>query len=138
MHLEVTENVLWEASQSATAGLRVLRDLGIKVGLDDFGTGYSSLSYLRQFPLDFIKIDQSFMADIDSDPRGRSIVASIVAIAHALDLLVVAEGVETEGQLRVLEDLQCEFAQGFLFATAVEAGEIPPLLAAGRSALISA
>ena len=99
LQIEVTERVLMEASNSAMSGLRALRDLGLQIGLDDFGTGYSSLAYLRQFPLDFVKIDKSFIDDLDRDPRERAIVAAIIGLAHALDLTVVAEGVETLGQL---------------------------------------
>ena len=84
-----------EASNSAMTGLRGLRDLGVKVGLDDFGTGYSSLAYLRQFPLDFVKIDKSFIDDLVTDQRVRAIVTAIIVLSHALGLTVVAEGVET-------------------------------------------
>ena len=76
-------------------GLRTLRDADVQVGLDDFGTGYSSLSYLRQFPLDFVKIDKSFIHDLDRTGSDRAIVAATIGLCHALDLVVVAEGVET-------------------------------------------
>ena len=95
--IEVTEQVLMEASNSAMTGLRALRDLGVKVGLDDFGTRYSSLAYLRQFPLDFVKIDKSFIDDLTIDPKVRAIVGAIIVLSHALDLTVVAEGVELAG-----------------------------------------
>ena len=114
LHVEVTERVLMEASNSAMSGLRTLRDAGIKVGLDDFGTGYSSLAYLRQFPLDFVKIDKLFIRDITAAAGEGAIVAAIIALAHALGLYVVAEGVETVGQLDVLHQLRCDCAQGFL------------------------
>lgn len=116
LHIEVTERVLMEASNSATTGLRVLRDAGVQVGLDDFGTGYSSLAYLRQFPLDFVKIDKSFIDELDRADGARAIVAAIIELSHALGLIVVAEGVETRAHLRALEDLHCDQAQGFLFA----------------------
>jgi len=86
------------------------------VGLDDFGTGYSSLAYLRQFPLDFVKIDRSFISDLDRAEEQRAIVAAIIGLSHALHLTVTAEGIETELQLTILEELECDRAQGFLFA----------------------
>ena len=120
LRIEVTERVLMEASNSAMTGLRALRDAGVQVGLDDFGTGYSSLAYLRQFPLDFVKLDKSFINELEHDDGARAIVAAIVDLAHAIHLKVVAEGVETPAHLRVLEDLHCDQAQGYLFAAAAE------------------
>ena len=116
LQLEVAERVLMEASNSAMTGLTVLRDAGVKVGLDDFGTGYSSLSYLRLFPLDFVKIDQSFIRDLGREGTERAIVASIIELSHALGLQVVAEGVETPAQRDHLVSLGCDRAQGFWFA----------------------
>jgi EAL domain-containing protein (putative c-di-GMP-specific phosphodiesterase class I) len=118
-----------EASNSAMTGLRALRDLGVVVGLDDFGTRYSSLAYLRQFPLDFVKIDKSFVDDVVIDPKVRAIVAAIIVLAHALDLTVVAEGVELPDQGQVLMDLGCDRAQGFLYGRSgpSEAVESPVL-----------
>jgi EAL domain-containing protein (putative c-di-GMP-specific phosphodiesterase class I) len=114
--IEVTEQVLMEASNSAMTGLRALRDLGVKVGLDDFGTRYSSLAYLRQFPLDFVKIDKSFVDDLVTDPKVRAITGAIIMMSHALDLTVLAEGVELASQRQILIDLGCDRAQGFLYA----------------------
>ena len=114
LQVEVTERVLMEASNSAMTGLRVLRDAGVPVGLDDFGTGYSSLAYLRQFPLDFVKIDRSFVHALTLAPGEDAIVAAIVGLSHALGLIVVAEGVETTHQLESLRSLGCDRAQGFL------------------------
>jgi diguanylate cyclase (GGDEF)-like protein/PAS domain S-box-containing protein len=131
LQLEVTERVLMEASNSAITGLRGLRDAGVQVGLDDFGTGYSSLAYLRQFPLDFVKIDKSFIDDMERDAGNVAIVAAIISLSHALELTVVAEGVETEQQLRILEDLDCDRAQGFLFAKSAEPAAIDRLVRAG-------
>jgi EAL domain-containing protein (putative c-di-GMP-specific phosphodiesterase class I) len=116
LQLEVTEQVLMEASNSAMTGLRTLRDLGVGVGLDDFGTRYSSLAYLRQFPLDFVKIDKSFVDDVVIDLKVRAIVAAIIVLSHALELTVVAEGVELADQGQVLIDLGCDRAQGLLYA----------------------
>ncbi len=133
LQLELTERVLMEASNSAITGLRGLRDVGVQVGLDDFGTGYSSLAYLRQFPLDFVKIDKSFIDDMVRVTGNLAIVGAIINLAHALGLTVVAEGVETAQQLRILEGLQCDRAQGFLFARSIEPGAIDEFVHAGPS-----
>ena len=114
LQVEVTERVLMEASNSAMTGLRALRTAGVLVGLDDFGTGYSSLAYLRQFPLDFVKIDRSFVQGLTATPGEDAIVAAIIDLSHALGLIVVAEGVETPGQVDSLRSLGCDLAQGFL------------------------
>jgi diguanylate cyclase (GGDEF)-like protein/PAS domain S-box-containing protein len=124
LQIEVTEQVLMEASNSAMTGLKTLRDAGVKVGLDDFGTGYSSLSYLRMFPLDFVKIDRSFIRELALGFTERAIVASIIDLSHALGMAVVAEGVESQSQLEELKALGCDRAQGFLMATAGPPGLI--------------
>jgi diguanylate cyclase (GGDEF)-like protein/PAS domain S-box-containing protein len=129
LQIEVTERILMEASNSAMSGLRALRDAGVHIGLDDFGTGFSSLGYLRQFPLDFIKIDKLFVDDLEHDHRERAVTAAIIVLSHALDLTVVAEGVQTPGQRRVLLDLNCDRAQGFLFARSGEPSVIDGLVA---------
>ncbi len=116
LQVELTERVLMEASDSAITGLRALRDAGVPVGLDDFGTGFSSLAYLRQFPLDFVKIDRSFLGGAAAAVDNDAIVAAIVGLSHALGLAVVAEGVETQRQLESLVSLECDRAQGFLLA----------------------
>jgi EAL domain-containing protein (putative c-di-GMP-specific phosphodiesterase class I) len=128
LQIEVTERVLMEASNSAMTGLKLLREAGVKVGLDDFGTGYSSLSYLRQFPLDFVKIDQSFIHKLALGATERAIVGSIIDLSHALEMGVVAEGVEAEGQLDQLMSLGCDRAQGLLFASAGPPGVIEDLV----------
>jgi len=126
--IEVTERVLMEASNSAMDCLRTIRELGVPVGLDDFGTGYSSLAYLRQFPLDFLKIDQSFIRQLQEGAENLAIVTAIIQLAHALDLSVVAEGVETAEQLQILTRLRCDRAQGFLFGRAEDPGAIAALV----------
>ena len=131
LQIEVTERVLMEASNSAMTGLRTLRDADVQVGLDDFGTGYSSLSYLRQFPLDFVKIDKSFIHDLDRSDGDRAIVAATIGLCHALDLVVVAEGVETERQLQLLESLDCDRAQGFLLSASAEPTAVEELVVSG-------
>jgi diguanylate cyclase (GGDEF)-like protein/PAS domain S-box-containing protein len=138
LQIEVTERVLLEASNSAMAGVRALRDLGVQVGLDDFGTGYSSLAYLRQFPLDFVKIDRSFVAELDGEPGDRAIVSAIIGLCHALELNVVAEGVETEKQLAILEELGCDRAQGFLFAASAAPETLDAFVNAGARQTIVA
>ena len=132
LQVEVTERVLMEASNSAMSGLKVLRDAGVKVGLDDFGTGYSSLSYLRLFPLDFVKIDRSFIQELALGVTERAIVASIIDLSHALGMAVVAEGVETQAQVDRLVTLGCDRAQGFLFAAPGPAQAIEDRVLAGR------
>lgn len=112
---EVTETLLIEHFDYAADVMRRIRDLGCPVGLDDFGTGYSSLSYLRRLPLDFIKIDGTLTAGIDSDHEARSIVGAIIAMGDALDLDVIAERVETPSQAATLAELGCPHAQGYLF-----------------------
>ena len=129
LHIEVTERVLMEASNSAMTGLRGLRDAGVQIGLDGFGTGYSSLAYLREFPLDFVKIHRSFIDVLERDQREQAVVEAIIVLAHTLSLTVVAVGVETETQRRILEDLECDRIQGFLVASAGAPGEIDRLAA---------
>jgi diguanylate cyclase (GGDEF)-like protein len=121
LSIEVTEHVLMQTSHSAVASLAELRAAGVHVGLDDFGTGFSALSYLQDFPLDFLKIDRSFVERITADKRSASIVASIIGLAHALGLSVVAEGVQTTRQLAQLRRFGCDRAQGYLFAPAISA-----------------
>ena len=133
MSIEITERVLMEASNSALEGLGVIRSLGVKVGLDDFGTGYSSLAYLRQFPLDFVKIDSSCIRQLADNTSERAMVTAIIGMAHALQLSVVAEGVETPEELAILKALGCDRAQGFLFSHPVDASTFGALLANGST-----
>jgi EAL domain-containing protein (putative c-di-GMP-specific phosphodiesterase class I)/GGDEF domain-containing protein len=114
--LELTENVAMDRPAAATTLLMRLRAMGIRISIDDFGTGYSSLAYLRQFPVDTLKIDRSFVRRIAHDKDTAAIVSGIMAMATELGLQVVAEGVETDEQRTVLQSLQCQSAQGFLFA----------------------
>ena len=116
VELEITESLLMNASDDIHQALRALKDLGIRLAIDDFGTGYSSLAYLKQFSFDIVKIDKSFVRDLETNAESRAITGAIVAMAHALRKEVVAEGVETEGQLAILRGLACDQIQGYLFA----------------------
>ncbi|MDP9348672.1 MAG: EAL domain-containing protein [Gemmatimonadota bacterium] len=128
LKLEVTESVVVENPESAAETLRSFRALGIEMYMDDFGTGYSSLSYLHRLPLDALKIDRSFVSRIGVDPEGTVVVRTIATLAHSLGLSVVAEGVETPEQLRILRELGCEYAQGYLFSRPVDAEATRALL----------
>jgi diguanylate cyclase (GGDEF)-like protein/PAS domain S-box-containing protein len=129
LRLEITESVVMENAASAMAMIDQLRGLNVKIDIDDFGTGYSSLSYLQRFEVDHLKIDRSFVSNIGSD-RGENaeIVRTIVTLAHHLGMDAVAEGVETQDQLRMLRDLGCGSVQGFLFAEPVSQDEAEGLL----------
>jgi EAL domain-containing protein (putative c-di-GMP-specific phosphodiesterase class I) len=121
LKLEVTETVLMEHAEAATAVLTKLRVLGIELLMDDFGTGYSSLSYLHRFPLDTLKIDASFVRRMDTDPKAADIVQTIVTLARTLDMGVVAEGVENATQLAQLRALQVDYGQGYHFGRPLDA-----------------
>jgi diguanylate cyclase (GGDEF)-like protein len=131
LELELTEGVFMNHSTSAAAILRTLRESGVRVALDDFGTGYSSLSYLRKFPLDALKIDQSFVAQIITDGGGASIVSAVIAMAQSMKMRVVAEGVETREQAAFLQARGCDEAQGFYFSQPVLPQEFATLLETG-------
>ena len=133
LHLEITESVLMHDVDASKEVLDRLKVLGVRIAIDDFGTGYSSFSYLRRFPVDILKIDQSFVAGLENDAEADAIVHAIVDLGHTLGLEVVAEGVETEGQLGLLREMGCDFAQGYLFARAVPPARIHDILAAGGS-----
>jgi len=126
--IEVTEGVLLKDPERALVILNDLKELGVTIALDDFGTGYSSLSYLNDFPVDIVKIDQSFVATIGRDTHGMTILSAIVDLAHALGKTVVAEGLETASQYRGVAALGCEASQGFYFARPMPAEGIDDLL----------
>jgi EAL domain-containing protein (putative c-di-GMP-specific phosphodiesterase class I) len=117
--LEVTETALLTDAAAASTRLQSLADLGVHIALDDFGTGYSSLSYVRDFPVTTIKIDRSFVAGLGRNPEDSAIVATLVQLAKALNISVVAEGIETVEQVEVLRALGCQFGQGFLWSPPV-------------------
>jgi EAL domain-containing protein (putative c-di-GMP-specific phosphodiesterase class I) len=114
--LEITESLLMTATDEVDEALRALKKLGVRLAIDDFGTGYSSLAYLKEFSFDVVKIDRSFIKDLEGNSESRAITSAIIAMAHALRKEVVAEGVETEGQLNILRSLGCDEVQGYLFA----------------------
>jgi diguanylate cyclase (GGDEF)-like protein/PAS domain S-box-containing protein len=116
LELEITEGTVMDSPQSAIETMHKIRAMGIHLALDDFGTGYSSLAYLKKFPLNTLKIDKAFVDDIEHSEQGRNMVATIVTIAHNLDMHVVAEGVETTKQLSFLSELNCEQLQGYLYS----------------------
>ena len=127
--LELTETALIEGGQQATKAMHRLREAGFKLSIDDFGTGYSSLAYLKLYPLDELKIDRSFIQDIDSNESESEIVQAIVSLAKSLNLKVVGEGVETVEQLEVLRRSRCDQFQGFLFSKPITASSYEKLVA---------
>ena len=122
--LEITENVIMENPEVSIGILRQLKALGIELSLDDFGTGYSSLSYLKRFPIDKLKIDQSFVHDLTADADDEAMVSAIIVMAHQLKIRVVAEGVETEAQLAFLRDRGCDEYQGYHFSRPLPADQL--------------
>jgi len=131
--LEITESVLIDDTDAAHAALTALRDLGVRLSIDDFGTGWSSLSYLKRFPFDELKIDQSFVNGLGATGSDEAIVAATIDMAHALGLVVAAEGVEIEDQLAVLTRLGCDRAQGFHIARPAPIEQLTARLAAVRA-----
>jgi diguanylate cyclase (GGDEF)-like protein len=128
LEIELTEATLMSNAERSVAMLEQLSRLGVLVAIDDFGTGYSSMTYLQRFPIDKLKIDRSFICDLDSNPDDASIVRAIISLAHSLRLKVVAEGVETPAQLEILRRMGCDQYQGYLRSPAVPAEEIPALM----------
>jgi diguanylate cyclase (GGDEF)-like protein/PAS domain S-box-containing protein len=131
--IEITEGLLLEASEQVKGLLLDLRDAGIEVALDDFGTGYSALSYLKKFDIDYLKIDQSFVRNLSSDSTDLALCEAIIQMAHRLDIKVIAEGVETEGQRDLLEKAGCDFVQGYLYSPPLPAGKLDKFLHLGSS-----
>jgi diguanylate cyclase (GGDEF)-like protein len=123
LELEITERVMLSGDETVALALRDLRGIGVKMALDDFGTGYSSLNYITRYPLDVLKIDRSIAADVEENPAAGSIVAAVVMLGRSLGLSIVAEGVDSLEQARVLTDLGCDEIQGFLFAPALTVAE---------------
>ena len=124
LKLEITESVLIENAKEATAIIKRLKQLNVQICLDDFGTGYSSFSYLHQFPIDIVKIDRSFVQDIDINPEQLEIVRAMIGLCHTLGMAVTAEGIETSQQLDILQEMGCEYGQGYLFSRAVDGASL--------------
>jgi EAL domain-containing protein (putative c-di-GMP-specific phosphodiesterase class I) len=122
LELEITEGVIMEDIGHSIASLRAIRSMGVSVAIDDFGTGFSSLSYLSKLPADTLKIDRSFVNDMTAGTAGRALVSTIIGLAHALELKVVAEGVETEEQANMLRLLNCDEMQGYLCSKPLPCG----------------
>ncbi len=131
LELELTESLLIQNPEEAAAILRELKALGVLISVDDFGTGYSSLSYLKRFPIDTLKIDQSFVRDITTDPDDAAIVSAIITMAHALDIRAIAEGVETAAQLDFLRARGCDAIQGYFLCRPQPAADLTALLERG-------
>jgi len=138
LELEITESVLMRDAESSVAILRELKAMGVSLAIDDFGTGYSSLSYLTKFPIDVLKIDQSFVRDIQSDVQARIVANAIVELGNSLNLRVVAEGVEDSAQLSFLQERNCEEGQGYLFSRPIVADRFSSLLTTGLPSAMEA
>lgn len=121
--LEITEGVLLGAGPLQSGNLQRIRELGVRVSLDDFGTGYCALGYLKRFAIDQLKIDRSFVQNLERDRRDASLVTAILSLAQGLGLKVIAEGIETEGQRGLLKELGCSLGQGYLFSRPLPAAE---------------
>jgi len=131
LELEITENTIVQHLEHSSEFIKGFRELGGTISIDDFGTGYSSLSYLKQFPVDHLKIDRFFVRDIAEAPEDAAITRAVITMAHGMDLSVVAEGVETQAQLSMLRDQDCDKVQGYLLAHPMTAKEMTILLEKG-------
>jgi EAL domain-containing protein (putative c-di-GMP-specific phosphodiesterase class I) len=131
--LEVTESAIVDEKTGIEA-LRVFRTHGIRIAIDDFGTGYSSLHYLTRLPVDILKVDRAFVAELNGTPEGRAITEAVIRLSQVLHLTTIAEGIETRAQAEELLTLGCDRGQGFLYAKPLPAGEISPLLLGTRPA----
>ena len=123
--LEITEDILSQELAEARIFLQQVKTLGGRIALDDFGTGQASLSHLRQFPFDLLKIDRAFIHNVNTDPNHASLVLAIIQLAHAFDMPVVAEGVETQAQKEYIQELGCDYIQGHLVGMPKESGQMP-------------
>ncbi len=133
LQLELTESILMENVKHTIDALLELKSYGVRLSIDDFGKGYSSLSYLKHFPVYTLKIDRSFVKDIEKDPDSTAIVKGIIALAHSINLQVTAEGVETEQQLSFLQEYRCDYMQGYLFCKPLPASELMQFFQEGKS-----
>ncbi|WP_168201736.1 putative bifunctional diguanylate cyclase/phosphodiesterase [Phreatobacter aquaticus] len=136
--LEITEGIMIDDPEKALVAIRAVRSLGVKIALDDFGTGFSSLSYLRKFPIDKLKVDRSFVRDLDMGAEAGAILLCVINVGRALGLEVIAEGVETEEQATFLRNAGCDQMQGFLFGRPMEIGEAGRAIRRGRTVHVEA
>jgi EAL domain-containing protein (putative c-di-GMP-specific phosphodiesterase class I) len=134
LELEITESVLMKDADAAVATLNKLKKKGIYISIDDFGTGYSSLGYLKRFPIDVLKIDQSFIRELSAGTEDAAIATAIITVAHTMNLKALAEGVETLEQLELLRALKCDSMQGFVFSRPIPAAEASKILDEERQA----
>lgn len=125
---EITENLMIEDPDNVAAAMAEFRAMGIRTAADDFGTGYANLEFLKNFPLDMIKIDRAFISHLDTDDRNRRLVETIIKLARQFDLKVVAEGIEMKGEMNVLRELGCDFAQGYLVSKPITATNALPII----------
>jgi len=133
VQIEITETVfLGRGAEHVERALKMLSTEGIRIALDDFGTGHASLSHLKQFPVDIIKIDQSFVRDLEQDPEDAAIINAVINLGHNLGIRTVAEGVETVTQQEFLMALGCDYGQGFLYARPAPASDVPAMLSLPR------
>jgi diguanylate cyclase (GGDEF)-like protein/PAS domain S-box-containing protein len=128
LELEITETMLMGDVEAANTTVRQLHELGVRMAIDDFGTGYSSLNYLKKFPINTVKVDRSFVMDIPESADDMAITSAVIAMAHRLNMEVVAEGVETKAQLDFLLEHDCEYAQGYLFAKPLPLADLRPMI----------
>jgi EAL domain-containing protein (putative c-di-GMP-specific phosphodiesterase class I) len=137
LEVEITESLVMSDVGRTIETLEALKSLGVHLSIDDFGTGYSSLAYLKRFPIDTLKIDRSFVRDINADPEDAAIVEAIILLARSLGRSVVAEGVEDESQLRFLMRHRCDLVQGYLFSRALAPEALAACLENGSGAFRS-
>ena len=128
LEIEITESLIMQDIEANIRKLQAVREMGVEVAVDDFGTGYSSLSYITRLPINTLKIDRAFIINMVSKPDDLSIVATIISLGHSLNLKVVAEGVETEEQKKLLRLLKCDEMQGYLFSKPLPSGEMEAML----------
>ncbi|MBI2313624.1 MAG: EAL domain-containing protein [Betaproteobacteria bacterium] len=138
LELEITESVASENAELTAKTLSGLKAIGVQLSIDDFGTGYSSLAYLKRYPIDKLKVDQSFVRNLGADDSGGAIARAVIQLGHSLNLKVIAEGVETETHLAVLQSYACDEMQGYLFSRPVAPEALAGILAEGKKLALPA